>query len=825
MSNEDRRKLMQIGFAALLARKQKVQKKYLYEDRTDGGFVFEPILPNNTAEMADEEFMRKRYYSQVVYDATMDGSIETSIQEPDPNQRAARRLWAGRAGTGWNGTGRGGYMESLQPGTPETEGTGLGSAAKEADLLMQVYLEKQAEKMHILKGKSEQATADLFKKVAEHAQKVAPDKNLGFKEYLPSFEKRGIPFNKFKDYLRPELSEQVTKKEWIENAVRKINTSLYRPKGLSPNKSSLYTSYGSVQGEFAEKLAGAHPDKFSVEDYRRITTMKDPNKGPTMYSRQPTKIDKFGQISGFDEKDIKNEDGFSDYVDIPHYGQQYGPRSGGQTSRVPEGGNRVGGRGGQGGEQQYSTNQERAPQHPKYSIFEKRTLDEMFPKAWQEYSKQKRLMMDEVHKNSGQLLNQKGADAPYPVQVGNVAEAREFVKWMVKTVNDEQAKLNAITPPSGPMHPYDKNWKMENWSTKIPSMSKFKGDYGSFGGFSTTHQYLAGGISAGMRKNVNDYKAEIVKGFGRDFGILNDEVRYLKSNDWLPLKDRDTGKSNWLWKNQQREKRGVDMYIPVHRGLLKIHVSVKIVPENRGTKKSQAPTRAYAKLDVYAERRGKPQVTSAGVEVSDPHFIPDVSLDIQDEEIFQMKGEEAHKRWVASVENFYTQGAMSQYMGGTMITQGGGASRMFMGDMSPAQSVGFFTNTKSTGDFADQLKTLVDIGAKEWWQASDGFNGYFDLDQMEGGAFKEWAIKWQAESNELEDSINKDIENRWAMWVSQYAGGGATAPAPRIAKSWDGAVKLGPFVHSTKSLEQTKTVGMRPHGYYRQGGGEYGPLG
>ena len=80
----DRRKLMQIGFAALLARKQTVQKQYLYEDRTDGGFVFEPILRNNEPMMANEEYMRKKYYSQVVYEGTMDGSIDTSIQEGTP---------------------------------------------------------------------------------------------------------------------------------------------------------------------------------------------------------------------------------------------------------------------------------------------------------------------------------------------------------------------------------------------------------------------------------------------------------------------------------------------------------------------------------------------------------------------------------------------------------------------------------------------------------------------------------------------------------------------------------------------------------------------
>ena len=62
-------------------------------------------------------------------------------------------------------------MESLQPGIPETKGTGLGSAKVESDHLMQAYLEQQKGKMHILKGKSQLAAADLFSLVAENANR------------------------------------------------------------------------------------------------------------------------------------------------------------------------------------------------------------------------------------------------------------------------------------------------------------------------------------------------------------------------------------------------------------------------------------------------------------------------------------------------------------------------------------------------------------------------------------------------------------------------------------------------------------------------------
>ena len=53
MADEDMRKFMQIGFAALLARKEAVQKQYIYERRGDNdGFTFEPILRNNEPELA-----------------------------------------------------------------------------------------------------------------------------------------------------------------------------------------------------------------------------------------------------------------------------------------------------------------------------------------------------------------------------------------------------------------------------------------------------------------------------------------------------------------------------------------------------------------------------------------------------------------------------------------------------------------------------------------------------------------------------------------------------------------------------------------------------
>ena len=95
----DQRKLMQIGFAALMARKLAPIKQYIYEKRSEDGFVFEPVLRDNRPELDDWEYMKKKYYSQVVYDAAQAGDLDTSIEESNIDKKAARRLWAGLEGT------------------------------------------------------------------------------------------------------------------------------------------------------------------------------------------------------------------------------------------------------------------------------------------------------------------------------------------------------------------------------------------------------------------------------------------------------------------------------------------------------------------------------------------------------------------------------------------------------------------------------------------------------------------------------------------------------------------------------------------------------
>lgn len=819
-SGSDRRKLMQIGFAALLARKQVVEKQYIYEDRTDGGFVFEPVLRNNQPLMADDEYMKKKYYSQVVYEGTMDGSIDTTIQEGDPNKRAARRLWAGRKGTGWGGTGKGGYMDSLQPGVPETKGTGLGSARVESDLLMQVYLEKQSNKMHILKAKSQQATQDLFKEIAKHAQKETGVIDSSAKEYIPPPKDQGASLKDFRTYVAPGYlptgieSEHggtaAQKKEWAEKAIRKLSSTNWQSLYTNINRSefNVFTSYGFLQGAYAAKLLAMKPGSFlKPSDRRRLL---DNNLG-----RQPAGGDrpimgKEGMLKGVGGlyHDYDTMGAFSDREDTEHYGAQEGPRGGKGGLRSGPSRNEGSDFTGDGGAISVN-NMEIADAKLLRTTFKKERIDQLFPKSWQEFKRLERKKLNELMIARGQLLNQ-DLDIPI-VEVSSAAEAEKFIRWMQKELNDEQQRLNEIIPQFDE-HGY-REWKKKGtWPSK--SGLDLGGDYSKGGGIDAirehgTQRYLAA-IEGTGRGGISDYRSEIARGFMKDFGLLNDEAKYLMSNRFGLKKDKKTGTQEWKYLNQSAQDRGVDLYLPQEGGLLKIHISARVVP---GTAKS----RPYVKLDI--PHKSKWNKFRGGIT-----FIPDVAISLQEMEIREMKGKEHLESFNELTQQYWQKGADAQFKGAAMLTQSGYSTRMFMGDMSPAQSVGFFTSTISARDFADHLKTLVDVGAEYWWSDRTGFDRYFNLEEMEGGAFKTWALKWAAESKRLEDNLNKAIEMKWQMWLENYAGGGATAPAPRIANTWEGPLRIGPFVHSTKYLGQAQSIGRRKHGYYVHGDWGGGPL-
>tara|TARA_R100001594_G_scaffold47947_1_gene80834 strand:- start:9265 stop:11631 length:2367 start_codon:yes stop_codon:yes gene_type:complete len=786
MSSKDTRKLMQIGFAALLARKKAVQKQYAYEKRGDGGFVFEPILRGNAPELEDEEYMRKRYYSEMVFQGAQEAQLQTSIQEGDPNKKAARRFWAGREGTGWNGTGKGGYMASLQPGVPETLGTGLGSAMVESDHLMQAYMENQTKKMHILKGKSQQATADLFRRVTEQANRDSGVVDLSGKNYMPPARDLGIPFNTFYERYAREIDfgrDKLSDKEWAKKTKKDLSTINFKWDG----EHFFAGTYGILQGLYARKLAEMRPDRFTGEWYRRLlASTYDLAGGEGFAPRAETMF-----------PDFETKATFYDGTDMDHPGgQMYGPRSGRDANqmKVPTSENFSG----DGGTLNVGHMEVATPKLLK-TVFEKKSIDQMFPKAWQVYKRHSKMDPETVYGGTNN------------VQVRSALEAKQFIRWMVKSVNDELAKLNEIVPTSFTMK--------SQWPTKVEGMEalgKFqrwdedKGAYvpAPFGsGYSETAKYL-GGLEGYGRGGSGDWMSEVVQGFMSDFGVLNNEARYKMANEFGPIKGEDG--VEWGWKNVDTAQRGVDIYVPQSGGLLRIHLNVRIVPEGPNN-------RPYA--EVYIPFKSKKWGTPDGIQ-----YIKDVPMSYQEFAVYtdqSMKQMAEHRELVKS---FWRTGQLAQHMGQAMITSNGIGSRMFMGDMSPANSVGFFTSTISVGDFAERLKTFVDTGADYWWGEPDGFGGYFDLSSMEGGAFKEWALKWEQEAEQLQSQINEKITAKWKEWVSTYPKGGKTAFPPSLAKAWAAPIRLGPFVHSTKYLGHAQSAGKRPHGYYVQGDWEGGPL-
>ena len=172
-----RQHLFQIGFAALLARKLNPAKRYAFLKSGDDelSFLFEPVLSDNTPLLDNNEYMKKMYYSWVVHQAAQRGELDTSIEnEGDIDERAARRFWAGRRGTGWKGEGKGGYMQSLDPGAVNDggAGTGLDSAAAESEALMKTYMRYIYGKLEMpLEDMSRVASADLINTVGQAAVK------------------------------------------------------------------------------------------------------------------------------------------------------------------------------------------------------------------------------------------------------------------------------------------------------------------------------------------------------------------------------------------------------------------------------------------------------------------------------------------------------------------------------------------------------------------------------------------------------------------------------------------------------------------------------
>ena len=807
----DQRKLMQIGFAALMARKLEPVKQYIFERRKQSGFIFEPVLRNNEATLDQGEYMKKKYYSQIVYEAAQAGDLDTSIDEPNVDKKAARRLWAGKTGTGWAGTGKGGYMKDLDPGVRKFKDKG------NVDELMQMYLQYQTDKMQVLKKKSHESTVDLFRKVANAStDNIPPD--LSFQNYIPAQNEMGIDRSEVSAYLRPftgndtppRNASMADQKQYVMDAIRKYQAK-YRDTNptmdvmghLGADPSRIVSIFGSpmgdADGKFAQELASLKRGELSSDDYQRLTTSsRFLNVGGL---RGRDYAESFQDVGThvrdyFDPLDDAYAKGDSEMV------REFEEARGYQNHK------------GDGGTLQTSDGEFINLSKPIVSEFKRERIEDKFPLAYQEYKKQAIDVRNMKARNAGQLLNQRTDAAE--VLLNNESEVRSFIRWMEREINQQQTEENTYLSKAG--------------TGFFEGISIYKKDGGLLGTPGTTWKYARDSLGEFKRgiKDVSDtlqetmaqggWRGEIIEGFLGDFDVLSNEYGYKLNQYWDYVKgDSSKGeRAGMKWKYESRLTRGVDMYFPLQTkkgapGLIQVKVRGKV---EEGTDPNKMPTsglpgkhRSYIKLVI-----------------EDITYLPDLPFTIGDIEVGLAKDEQAQKAFEAIVNEMMTQGVASLYQGGAMMTHTGMGARMFMGDRSPVNSVGFFTSTVSTGDFADRLQFLVNEACKGWFGAPDGFGGYFDLSATEGGAFKEWAMKWDAESKQLEKDINRRIAMKWEMWLDQYAGGGKTAAPPSIAKSWGGPIKLGPFVHSTKYFGQAQSVGRRPHGYYVQGDWEGGPL-
>ena len=807
-SEKDKRKLMQIGFAALMARKLEPVKQYIFERRKHSGFIFEPVLRNNEATLDQGEYMKKKYYSQVVYEAAQAGDLDTSIDEPNVDKKAARRLWAGKTGTGWAGTGKGGYMKDLDPGVRKFK-----ADKGNVDELMQMYLQYQADKMLVLRKKSHESTVDLFRRVANaSSDNIPPD--LTFQNYIPAQNEMGVDRSQVSAYLRPfagndtppRNASMADQKQYVLDAVRRYQTK-YRDSNptldvmghLGADPSSIKSYFGSPMGDadgrFAQQLASLQRGELDSDDYQRLTAGS-----------------RFVNVGGLRGRDYAES--FKDVgTHVRDYFDAEGVEGNDELTREFEEARGYQNFKGEGGTLQMADGEFIELPKPLVSEFKRESIQDKFPLAYQQYKKDQIDIRNMRARSEGQLLNQRTGAAE--VLLDNEAEVRKFIRWMEFELNKEQLAQNTYFSRPGKGILQGSNiYKKDGGLMGTPggmgyardSLGEFK--RGLKDVFNTLEQSLSqGGI-----------QGEIVQGFLGDFGILSDEYGYKMNQYWDYIKgDPSKGENPGMgWKYESRLKRGVDMYFPLQTkkgapGLIQVKVRASV---EAGTDPQKMPSvakpgahRSYVKLIIQ-----------------DINYLPDLPFTIGDIEVGLAKDEQAQKAFEAITNEIMTQGVASIYQGGAMMTHTGVGTRMFMGDRSPVNSVAFFTSTVSTGDFADRLQFLVNEAASGWFGAPDGFGGYFDLSQTEGGAFKEWAMKWDAESKQLEKDINKRIAMKWEMWLDQYAGGGVTAAPPSIAKSWGGPIKLGPFVHSTKYFGQAQSVGRRPHGYYVHGDFEGGPL-
>lgn len=796
--NSGKKHLFQIGFAALLARKQNPSKRYAFlkSGDNDMSFMFEPVLTDNTPSMDDNEYMKKKYYSWLVYEAAQKGQLDTSIKDASVDERAAKRFWAGRRGTGWKGTGKGGYMQSLDPGAAADGGYGTGydSAAKEAENLMKTYMQYIYRSIELpLENMSKVASADLINTIGKAAVKQM--KKGSYKDQVP-------PMSTFHDsgrfYVPPVDPPKDGTDEAIDMAVREYF------KHFVSNPTMTRTSYNSVGPLHTSTIQQAHSKIMEAD------------------------IMKAFEDGGLDSADVAMEkERYNAMITELKYnsnGKYLTRVSATKTTTVS-------------GDKLIIKEYEPGSEPMKFVKFLDGDLKKNFPKFDASlgergkgikltdekktiaYINKMRATLNAEIRNYQKDLSKQiwGTKKPYsaPMQTYKKIENKFFKELSVDIKHQMLNQYNSLIRLPKSQSKYGRTTNI----TKQPKYFQKGRQPSKYGTSSHTSYYnnlssqlsrAESGDSAAYRDIMKrDWWVRDSKGMvsrldlgakaKERFRINNDFQHHLGRGNpsrnvaageiydqvMAPFFAAQDNKHSESARSLDPKQRGFDLYLNHSLGTLRLRVSMFYV-KGKGWAIGQNPG------------RGKPSSEGMWQVSIVPTILYGVEHDIKKTAFEYRKGTSTLARWQAVAKSTRDRGVTGKLNTTHINSSFTARANTLLGGAGPTQSVGAFVDSVVPVEMAERLQFLVNTAANNWFYGP-GMSQVMDLHGLEGGDFKNWAMKWDKEARAFQKSTNEEFEADWSRWVMTI-GGGATSQPPSVARAWHPPLFLGPFVHSMKYL-------------------------
>lgn len=773
--NSGKRHLFQIGFAALLARKQNPAKRYAFLKTGDKdlSFMFEPVLQNNTPAMDDNEYMKKKYYSWLVYEAAKRGQLDTKIENSNVDEKAAKRFWAGRRGTGWAGSGKGGYMQSLDPGAASDGGYGTGydSPAKEAEELMKTYMRYIYGAIELpLENMSKVASADLINTVGNAAVKQM--QGGSYKNQVPplhTFHTPG-PF-----YVPPTDPP----KDGTDKAIQEAIRAYFQHFVSNPTMNRTSYSVGNIDSAAVQQIHSKLMEKQILSNMEGDSSLS--NEDFVLEQERYTALEKELTYGG---------DAF--------YKQQVGPK---ETISIE--GKKV-------------TVKEYAPgQEPlKYTKFLEGGLQKNFPKLFEikgkgmDFSSEKKTK--EFISTMRYTLNKEirdyqmeiskdiwGQKKPYfkPAMARYDTLREKFYKELKYDMKNQmmggynkllgnRTKLPKYQPTTG--------WGDVDWGTELANLRKFRkgGDrqYDPLGKdwFVRDSSGLMKRLDLGAKskerfKMNNNFRNHIGKANPNRNAAAGEVFDVVMA----PFFDSFNRKHSESARKLKPQQRGHDLYMEHPLGTLRLRITM-FYRQGTGWARGKRP----AKGEKSSE--GMWQVSIQ------PKIFYDISKDIRQTAFNYKKGAGTKAKWDATVQAQRDLNIAGELNGSSIMSSYIARQNVLLGGLSPTQTIGTFVDSVVPEEMAKRLEFIVGQSAHNWFYG-EGLASVMDLSSLEGGDFKSWAMKWDKEAKAFQERSNKEFEADWARWVMTI-GGGATSQPPSVARAWHPPLFLGPFVHSLKYL-------------------------